>query len=139
MRYSLTEQDVVLIKMAIEQTMEQLPSDTVVYKAYATLGKLFKVDQPTKSTEIEYISDKSVIKQYNIKCIDDNLLFRDIDEAVRYINEIRPYNGSADTLKKRYLTDCLMGKYKTAYQLHWRLEKHYTGQEYYYKDGYENG
>ena len=139
MRYSLTEQDVVLIKMAIEQTMEQLPSNTVVYKAYATLGKLFKVDQPTKSTEIEYVSDKSIIKKYNIKCIDNNLLFRDIDEAVRYINEIRPYNGSADTLKKRYITDCLMGKYKTAYQLHWRLEMHNTGEEYYYKDGYENG
>ena len=139
MRYSLTEQDVILIKMAIEQTMEQLPSNTVVYKAYATLGKLFKVDQPTKSTEIEYVSDKSIIKKYNIKCIDDNLLFRDIDEAVRYINEVRPYNGSADKLKERYLTDCLMGKYKTAYQLHWRFEMHNTGEEYYYKDGHENG
>lgn len=134
MRYSLTEQDVVLIKMAIEQTMEQLPSNTVVYKEYAILGKLFKVDQPTKSTEIEYVSDKSIIKKYNIKCIDNNLLFRDIDEAVRYINEIRPYNGSADKLKKRYITDCLMGKYKTAYQLHWRLEMPSTGDEYYYKD-----
>ena len=139
MRYSLTAQDVVLIKMAIEQTMEQLPSNTVVFKAYATLGKLFNVDQPTKTTEIEYVSNKSIIKKYNIKCIDANLLFRDINEAVRYINEVRPYNGSADKLKERYLTDCLMGKYKTAYQLHWRLEMHSTGDEYYYKDGHENG
>ena len=142
MKYSLTEQDVVLIKMAIEQTMEQLPSNTVVFKAYATLGKLFNVDQPTKttkSTEIKCISNKSIIKKYNIKCIDANLLFRDIYEAVRYINEVRPYNGSADKLKERYLTDCLMGKYKTAYQLHWRLEMHSTGDKYYYKDGHENG
>jgi hypothetical protein len=144
MKYSLTEQDVVLIKMAIEQTMAQLPSNTVVYKAYATLGKLFKVDQPTKtikstekitkSTERKRISDKSIIKKYNIICLDANLRFRNIDEAVRYINEVRPYNGSADKLKERYLTDCLMGRHKTAYQLHWRLEMHSTGDKYYYKD-----
>lgn len=137
----LNEHELYLLEMAVDQTLYMLKPNTETYKEYEKLDK-----QIAETRYRQQVADQKKLKRERfemataefegkaIRCVDDNVLFRNIDEAVRYSIETRGNCGSAGN-RKRGIQDCLLGKYKTAYSKHWKLETGSTGStDFYYKE-----
>ena len=135
----LTEHEIFMIERAIDQSMYLLPPNSNTYKEYEKLDKqMFKLrcsNTSPNQVEISEREDKdlSIIKRFEIECVEKGVVLRDLNEAVNFCREIRPNNLSTNGVFQYYIVECLLGRNTTAYHLHWKLVKKSDHNNYYYK------